>query len=146
MKTKTTKQLIGISLLLVFGLMTTLGIHLYFVKKHKANQMVYAMGRIDFKEEISPESSMAIQEFTSQLNGVQNALVNPKQKVLVFIYQPKLQSAIEINEKVQFFTQLNSQVYQSTAEALESGCPVGISETSFSKKLVSLVTSPILFD
>jgi hypothetical protein len=146
MKTKTTKRLLGISAILVLSFCGALAFHLYMVKKHQANQIVYAMGRIDFKEKLTPESAQSIQNFVSQLTGVQNAVVNQNQNLVVFIYQPKHQSAEQIQEKIQFYAHLHGSVFHSSKQTLESGCPVGMTNNGLTAKLVSFITKPILFD
>lgn len=144
MKTNTSKLIFKAALFLFLGLFGTLMIHLYFVGKHKANQQVYAMGRIDFNESLSEASFLSIQNFTVNLRGVKNAMVNPKQKVLVFIYQPKVQSIDEIKEKIDFFSNQTSKVYRTNAKAMGQGCPVGLTDNGTSKKYLSYFFSPIL--
>ncbi len=141
MKNQNLKRTLRFTLILFVGLLASLAIHLFLINKAKENQKVFAMGRIDFKAQTAQENLTGIREYTASINGISNAIYNSQERVLVFIYEPKIVDAEMVLNKVKNHSKALATRYISSETELKSGCPVDLNKFSFIGKALSFLSS-----
>ncbi len=141
MKNQNLKRTLRFSLILFVGLLVSLAIHLFLIQKSKENQKVFAMGRIDFKAQTSQENLNGIREYTASINGINNAIYNSQERILVFIYEPKIVDAEMVLRKVKHHSKAVATRYISSETELKSGCPVDLNKFSFIGKAIAFLSS-----
>jgi hypothetical protein len=140
MKKSNLKRILRFALVLFVGLTLSLALHLYLIKQAKANQRVFAMGRIDFVNANPNENLTNIRNYAASINGINNAIYNSNERILVFMYEPKIIRAEEVLIKVKAHSKTEAIPYISSSEELNSGCPVNINNKSFLGKAMAFIS------
>jgi hypothetical protein len=140
MKNQNLKRILRFLLVLVVGLTISLVIHLFLIKQVKANQKVFAMGRIDFNEPNPNENLSDVRDYTASIKGISNAIYNSNERVLVFMYEPKIIDANKVLNEVKLHSKTEATRYLSTENDLKSGCPVNFSKSSFLGKAFAFIS------
>jgi hypothetical protein len=140
MKNSNFNRLLRIVFILVFGLSVSLVLHIYLIKQSKAQQRVFAMGRIDFIPSTQSENLKDIRDFTATIPGISNAIYNAKDRILVFMYEPKIVNTDVVLNKIKLHSKANAIKYKSSANELNSGCPINYRKTSIFGKAMALIS------
>jgi hypothetical protein len=140
MKNSNFSRILRIAFVLIFGLSLSLVLHIYLVKQSKAQQRVFAMGRIDFINNNQSENLKDIRDFTASIPGISNAIYNAKDRILVFMYEPKIVNTDVVLNKVKLHSKANAIKYIASANELNSGCPINYRKTSIFGKAMALLS------
>jgi hypothetical protein len=126
MKRKTIVQVLKVTGLICFALGVALAVHIYMVtRKPKADATTISLARIDFQQQLSKEDSVRITSWLYQQKGVEHVLCNLESNITVFSFRPIANNADEIAKTLAMNLNYKAQRYKPSAEALQSGCPVG---------------------
>jgi hypothetical protein len=142
MKNLNTKRIIRFSLVLLLGSSICLFLHLYLIKKSRANQKVFALGRIDFVKASKDENLRDIRNFTAAIPGITNAIYNENDRILVYMYEPKVIDEVAVFYKVKNHSNAIAQRFITPAADLNNGCPVNFNQATLLGKLMSYIQFP----
>lgn len=128
------------TLALVF--VVVLGLHIYKAT-HKADQNipVRLMGRIDFEEKPDSVSALRIRGMVKSFEGVQTTYFNIEDGILVFVYDGRKQTGINIFTKLQAQVPFKVSRYEVPEELATKGCPAMAEDQGWKGKLVQLISS-----
>lgn len=145
MKKKTLVK-IALGVLSVVGVLAiTLVVHIYIVTRKPAtvkNDMrVRQLSRIDFKQDITQPEADKIRGFVGGLEGVESTHFNVEDDVLVYTYAVGSQNSDDVYKKVVALGNYKADKYVVSAEAANTGCPIGADKKSPTGKFTAFVTN-----
>ncbi len=129
------------SLATVLVLFLVLVVHIYLVTKDK-DPRNRQLARIDFMENVDSLDAMKIKNTVLGMHGVDAAHFNLEDNILVYSYNPDMQSQEYISSAIQQIFNYNFKPFKVDAEALSGACPI-IDKSSFTYKLSSVITKVI---
>jgi len=96
------------------------------------------LARVDFKEPLDSLSIRRIRNQVASQKGVESTYYNPKDDILIYTFDNRLNNAHSIYDKAIIPSGYASERYVVTAKDLQQGCPV-LNNNSFYGKLTALV-------
>jgi hypothetical protein len=137
---KRLKRFLWIFASLSLLLFAVLVVHIYSVTKPvKYDNNDLQLSRIDFKEDIDSIEAAKIRSFVASLPGVQNAMFNTQDNILVYGYSLGKQTSTEVYNQLIKFGHYKAEKFVVSAEQLNSGCPMGKNKNSFVYKLSAFI-------
>ena len=108
-------------------LATVLAVHIYLVTRPKAvDANMFAMARIDFKQDINQEDVVKITNWFNKQTGIQQFKCSPENKNAVFTFFP---SKVDATKTVETFAKemhYNAVRFLPTKADLMKGCPMAL--------------------
>ncbi|MFY8020263.1 MAG: hypothetical protein ACOVP1_03660 [Bacteroidia bacterium] len=111
--------------------------HILMVKHENKNKIPYQLSRIDIQSKLNPRKALSIKESIMQIQGVQNAILNEEEGILVFIHNKNTVSSKSIFDKITNEQNIIAKQHITDASAMQGSCPVSFNE-DFSFKALYL--------
>lgn len=127
MKKKLLKKVLIVSGSIFLLLVTVLAVHIYLVSRPKpVDANLFAMARIDFKQDISQADAITITNWFNKQNGIQQFKCSPETKNAVFTFYP---SKVDATKAVETFVKelhYNAVRFMPSKADLMKGCPMAV--------------------
>jgi len=132
---------LGIGLFAVITILSTvLFLHIYdLTHKPKSDYEARAIGRIDFKQELSENEFLDIRNQIVTVKGIENANYITSSKMLVYTYNSNKISNQTIYQIVKTYSAHQSELYVPTENETSMGCPAIGNKNTFRYKLTTFI-------
>jgi len=124
MKTKTFKKIAIWSVSTLLFLVVVLAVHIWWAYHPRVDKNTKAMARIDIKQPISTIDAGRISTWLYHQKGVDQVLVNPDTRIVVFTFFPIKNSGDEIVKNFKTDMHFNAIRFIPTQRSLAGSCPV----------------------
>lgn len=130
--------LMGLGFLILLSAFT-IQAHVLMVKKENKNKIPYQLSRIDIQTKLNQREAIALQTNVLKMKGVQNAIFNNEDGILVFIHNKDIVQSSGIYNELMKSGQLKASQFITKNSPNQGGCPVVVSDNfSFKSLYLSL--------
>jgi hypothetical protein len=120
-----------ISLSVVVLLFAVLIVHIALVMKPKNVENNIQLSRIDFKQPVDSAEAVKMVSFVRHLDGVDNAVFNPKSGILICGFYNQKQNAQNVYDKLMAYGHYKAERFMVGAADEIKGCPAMGADKSF---------------
>lgn len=132
---------LGIGILSLFVVLSSVLVtHIYMVThKPKTNYQARQISRIDFKQPLSLAEATIIRNKVASMAGVENAILNPENRMLIFSYNSNTIKVNMVSEKIAQLGSYKLEKYTPSTDELNMSCPAIGNKNTFRYKLSNFI-------